>query len=78
MAAPLMAPRALKLIWTYLPNLLLLSLRTVLALPNASSSGFDSNTFCSMLVVVALPASASAAAPARSQTDCLNPPRYAR
>jgi hypothetical protein len=44
MAAPLMLPAELKLISTYLPKREELLLRTVLALPNASSSGLDSST----------------------------------
>jgi hypothetical protein len=43
-AAPEMRPSLLNWISTNLPNRDELSLRTVLALPNASSSGFDSST----------------------------------
>jgi hypothetical protein len=44
MAAPLMQPSPSNWISAYLPKRLLLSLRTVLALPNASSSGLLSST----------------------------------
>jgi hypothetical protein len=44
MAAPEMALLALKWIWMSLPKRLLLWLRSVLALPNASKMGFVSST----------------------------------
>lgn len=47
MAAPEMRPSESNCICAYLPKRDELSLRTVLALPNASSSGLDSSTCCS-------------------------------